>query len=74
MSDFFKNFIMCQAPVAFLVIVWVILNIFPDLTDLIMEKLISYSLDLTAALIALLVFKITNLHRNIVGRLITAKK
>jgi len=52
-----------MAPVP--VIFWLILNILRDHGPWIMEKLISVSLDLTAALIALLVFKITNLHRNI---------
>ena len=61
--------VLCQAPVP--LIIWGILKILRDLT---IDDLISYSLDLAAALIALLVFKFTNLHRNILGRLIAIKQ
>lgn len=43
----------------------IILGILTILRDLTLDDLLSFSLDLTAALIALLVFKLTDLHRNI---------
>ena len=51
----------------YIALVPIIIMVIYNLHQLSLDDMISFSLDITAALIALLVFKTTQLHRNIVG-------